>query len=349
MILRCCIVNNMNAGKNKKQAHDKGRFLPYVHRDTVILDTYSIGDLTTVVDVIKKEGINLLILNGGDGTLQMGITVLIKHLPREKIPILLPLRGGTMNMAANNLGIRKSPIDTVRIIMNHIDAFHNGVEQLSTIPLKILKIKDAEHGVRYGFTFSNGIVYKIQKAYYATGNPTFQTAANMTTTIIGNFILGTQKGKSFFEKIRSHITIDGKVYPYNKTLLSVASVLQKLVLWFKPFYQPEKKGIDNFYFLSVSMDSFTIIANIRALSSGRLLHEKSFNGIAGKVTIQSDGGYGIDGELTDDGYTDVTIEEGPEINFLVAPESVRTNMIGFTSRHWLNGNFIVNHKNSQPH
>ena len=348
MILRCCIVNNMNSGKNKKQGYNKSRFLPYVLPDTVVLDTYSTGDLKTVVDVIKQEGINLLILNGGDGTLQAGITELIRHLPHEKIPILLPLRGGTMNMAANNLGIRKSPIDTVRIIMKHIASYHNGEEQLSTIPLKILKIKDAEHGVRYGFTFSNGIVYKIQKAYYATGNPTFQTAANMTTTIIGNFILGTQKGRTFFEKIRSHITIDGKVYPYNKTLLSVASVLQKLVLWFRPFYRPEKKGPDNFYFLSVSMDSFTIIANIRALSGGRLLHEKAFNGVAGKVTIQSDGGYGIDGELTDDGYSDVTIEEGPAINFLVAPESVRTNMIGLTSRHWLNGNFIVNHTNSKP-
>ncbi len=349
MILRCCIVNNMNAGKNKKQVYNRSRFLPYVQRDTVILDTYSIEDLETVVDVIKKEGINLLILNGGDGTLQMGITELIKHLPQDKIPIMLPLRGGTMNMAANNLGIRKSPIDTVRIIMDHIRDFHKGEERLSTIPLKVLKIKDTEHGTRYGFTFSNGIVYKIQKEYYATGNPSFQTAANLTTTIIGNFILGTQKGKFFFEKIRAHITIDGRVYPYNKTLLSVASVLQKLVLWFKPFYQPEKKGIDNFYFLSVSMNSFSIIANIRALSSGRMLHEKAFNGVAGKVTIQSDSGYGIDGELTNDGYTDVTIEEGPVINFLVAPESVRTNIIGFTSRHWLNGNFIVNHTNSKPH
>ncbi len=79
MILRSCIVNNMNAGKNKKQAYNRSRFLPYVQRDTVILDTYSIEDLETVVDVIKTEGINLLILNGGDGTLQMGITELIKH------------------------------------------------------------------------------------------------------------------------------------------------------------------------------------------------------------------------------------------------------------------------------
>jgi hypothetical protein len=339
----------MNAGKNRKGAYNKDKFAPYAKEGTFIMDTYSVDELATVVDLIKREGVNLLILNGGDGTLQMTITELIRHLPHEKIPVILPLRGGTMNMVANNLGIRKSPLETVRIITNHIRAFNDGEEQLSTIPLKILKIKDAALGVRYGFTFSNGIVYKIQKEYYATGNPSFQTAANLTTTIIGNFILGTQKGRFFFEKIRAHITIDGRVYPHNKTLLSVASVLQKLVLWFRPFYRPEKKGTDNFYFLSVSMDSFSIITNIRALSSGRLLHEKAFNGVAQRVTVQSDSGYGIDGELSDNGYTDVTIEEGPVINFLVVPESVRTNMIGLTFRHWLNVNLIVNHTNSLPH
>ncbi len=346
MILRCCIVNNMNAGKNKARAYNKTKFIPHILDDTFVIDTYSLDDLGVVLDFITKEGINLLIINGGDGTMHMTITELIKHLPPGKVPIILPLRGGTMNMVANNLGIRKSPVDTVRIMMKHIHAFNKGREELSTVPLRILKIKDAERGIRYGFTFSNGIVYKIQKAYYATGSPSFQTAANLTATIIGSFMLGTPAGKKYFEKIKAHIEIDGKLYQYDKVLLSVASVLKKLVLWFRPFYEPEKKGLDDFYFLAVSIESLTIIANIRAFSTGRLLHEKAFNGIAHKIRIQSDSGYGIDGELTDDRPTDVTIEEGPAINFLVVPESVRTNMIGFTFRHWLNNNLIVNHNNN---
>jgi hypothetical protein len=311
----------------------------------MVVDTASIDEFKRVIDTIQREDINLLILNGGDGTLQMGITELIRQLPRERIPVILPLRGGTMNMVANNLGIRKSPPDTVRIIMDHVRAFHRGENDLQTIPLKVLKITDENNGTRYGFTFSNGIVYKVQKAYYATGNPSFQTAANMTTTIIGNYILGTQRGKAFFEKIKTSLTIDGTTYPYHRTLLSVASVLQKLVLWFKPFYHPERKGMDGFYFLSVSMDSLSIIANLRALSGGRLLHERLFNDTAHRVTIQADGGYGIDGELSDRESTAVTIEEGPAINFLVVPESVRTTMMGFTFRHWLNGDLIVNHTN----
>jgi hypothetical protein len=345
MILRAFIVNNMNAAKNKKHGYNKDKFLPYVKKDTLILDTYSLKDVQTVAELIKKEGINLLLLNGGDGTLQMTLTELLNHLPQERIPIILPLRGGTMNMVANNLGIRKSPVESARIVMEHIIKFNKGEEQLSTIPIKILKIRDAKRGTRYGFTFSNGIVYRVQKEYYATGNPSFQNAVNITTTVIGSFILGTQRGRSFFERIKTRILIDGKPYPYNTALLSVASVLQKLVLWFKPFYQPEKKGLDKFYFLTISMNSLAIIANIRPLSQGKLLHESMFNGTAHKVSIEAEGGYGIDGELTDNSYTDVIIEEGPTINFLVVPESIRTNMFGFKFRHWLNSQLIVNHTN----
>lgn len=346
MTLRTCIVNNMNAAKNKKYRYNKTKFESVVNKGTFIIDSYSLKDINSIVDLIKNEGINLLLLNGGDGTLQITLTELLKHLPHDKIPILLPLRGGTMNMVANNLGIRRTPIETVRIMMKHIQAFNNGEEQLSTVPLRIIKINDTKNGIRYGFTFSNGIVYKIQKEYYATGNPSFQTAVNLTTTIIGNFIIGTRRGKSFFEKIKADIRIDGKQYPYNTVLLSVASILQKLVLWFKPFYQPENKGIDNFYFFAVSMNSVSIIANIRALSTGKLLHERMFNGIAHRVYIQAEGGYGIDGELTHDANTEVTIEEGPIINFIVAPESIRTNMLGLKFRHWINSNHIVNHTNA---
>ncbi len=347
MILHCCIINNMNAGKNKAHAYNKSNFIPHIVNDTFAMDTYSMDDLGVALDFVKKEGINLLMINGGDGTMQMTMTELIKHLPEDRIPIILPLRGGTMNMVANNLGVRKSPIDTVRIIMRHVAAFNRGEEDLSTIPLKVLKIKDARYGVRYGFTFSNGVVYRIQKAYYATGNPSFQTAANLTTALIGSFVLGTPTGRKYFERMKVCIEIDGRTYPYDKVMLSVASVLKKLVLWFKPFYESEKKGLDKFYFLAVSMDSFTIIANIRALSTGKLRSEKSFNNVAHEIRIQAEGGYGVDGELTEDVPSDVTITEGPPINFLVVPESIRTTTMGFTFKHWLNSDLIINHNNAK--
>lgn len=348
VIIHCCIINNMNASKNKTYSYDKSKFIPHIINDTLVIDTYSLDDLNVAIDIVKRQGINLLLISGGDGTVQSAITELIRQLPAGKLPVILPLRGGTMNMVANNLGIRKSPVDTVKLLMKHFDAYNRGQEQLSTFPLKVLKITDADRGVRYGFTFSNGIVYKVQKAYYATGKPSFQTAANMVTTIIGGYIIGLPSARKYFEKIKARIEIDGSPYPHDRTLLSVASVLKKLVLWFKPFYEPDKKGMDQFYFLAISTDSFTLITNVRAFSTGRLRHKNAFNGITGRVTISSDSGYGIDGELTDDGPTNITIEEGPVVNFLVVPEYIRTNMLGITPRHWLNNELIVNHNNEHP-
>ncbi len=344
MEIRSCIINNMNARKNRINGYNRDKFIPYILDNTFTFDTYSTDDIETALDFIKREGINLVMINGGDGTLQVTLTQMIKSLPSNKLPIILPLRGGTMNMVANNLGIRKNPVENVKLIMQHIRRYRNGDEKLSTVPMMLLKITDKKHGERYGFTFSNGIAFKLQKLYYATGQPSFQTATTVVTTAIGGYIIGNKKSKSYFEKVKVHIIIDNKPYADGKILIAVASVLKKLILWFKPFYKPERKAIYDFYFLAVSMDPFEIIANVRTLSTGKLLHPKSFNDLAHRVTIQSESGYGIDGELTDDNETDVIIENGPALNFFIVPESIRTNIMGLKFKHWINNDHIINHE-----
>ncbi len=332
----------MNASKNKAHAYNKTKFIPHIIDDTFVFDTYSVDDLHIALDFIKKEGINLLMISGGDGTLQVTITELLKQMDSAELPIILPLRGGAMNMVVNNFGMRKNPVEAVRILMKHFQAYNRGEEKLATIPMRILKVTDAG-GVKYGFTFSNGIAYKVLKLYYASGQPGFQTAVNAVTNVIGGFVIGSPKYKKYFEKIKVHIEIDGKLYPHDKILISVASVLKKLVLWFKPFYEPEKKGIDDFYFLAAAIKPIESITKIRTLSSGKLQHDKVFNNIVHKVRIKAAGGYNIDGELTDGAETDVTIEPSPVLNFYVVPETIRTNMMGVKFRHYLNGEYIVNH------
>ncbi len=97
MELRCCVFNNMNSGKNKRYKYNKDKFRTFVPDNYTVIDAYSLSDLPAAVHIIKEQGINLLMINGGDGTLQRLVTAMINSIPEDKLQIILPLRGGTSN------------------------------------------------------------------------------------------------------------------------------------------------------------------------------------------------------------------------------------------------------------
>ena len=67
-----------------------------------------------VVETLRAfhaEGVELIAVAGGDGTLQAALTGLLRDLalPAETLPKLLVIGGGTTNMSAADLGTRCQP------------------------------------------------------------------------------------------------------------------------------------------------------------------------------------------------------------------------------------------------
>ncbi len=335
MELRCCIFNNMNSGKNRKYRYNKDKFLQFVPDDFRIIDAYSLNDLNEAVHVIKDEGINMLMVNGGDGTLQQLLTALINAMPADSLPIILPLRGGTSNTVQGAIGVRKNPIDTVKILLKHLELYDKGEDSISSLSVKPLKLTDSKYGIKYGFTFTNGLVYRVQKLYTEQENPTFTTVINLITSTIGGYAIGHTGTKKYYSKINAELYIDGNRYPEQRYLLMFAAVFQRLLLWFKPFYQPEKKGINNFYFIASAVDPWIAIKNLRAFTTGKEIPPHTFNGVPSNVRINAECGYALDGELVNDEYTDIILEEGPLLKFFVVPETIRTSY-GITYKAYIN-------------
>ncbi len=339
MELKCCIFNNMNSGQNKRYKYNKDKFVSFVPGNYTLIDVYSLSDLPGAVHMIKEEGINLIMVNGGDGTLQSLITMLINEIPEERLPIILPLRGGTTNVVASNMGVRKNPLDTVRIIVDYLQAYNRGEADISTLPLRPLKLTDKERGVKYGFVFTNGLIYKVQQLFYKQSNPTFSTVVNLVTTTIGGYTIGSQSVKKRYSKISADIIIDGKRYPEEKYLLTIASVFQKLLLWFTPFYKAEAKGIDKFYFVATSANPWLLIRNLHIFSTGKEIPPKTFNDAVSEVIIRADSGYAFDGEMAEDKHTELKIEQGPLLKFFVVPEEIRTSY-GITYKAYFNESHV---------
>ena len=60
--------------------------------------------------LVKFAGqeVDLVTINGGDGTIQAALTTLLHQRPFEKLPLLAVLRAGTTSMTARDVGLQGS-------------------------------------------------------------------------------------------------------------------------------------------------------------------------------------------------------------------------------------------------
>lgn len=72
-------------------------------------ETRGIAEIEPALADIAGAGTELLVLNGGDGTVQKVVTALIGRADREPVPALALLPGGTTNMTARSINGRALP------------------------------------------------------------------------------------------------------------------------------------------------------------------------------------------------------------------------------------------------
>ncbi len=319
-MLKCAIIINKNARKNKSGGLNKDKVYKILKNSAEIFETWTIEEARSAITYIKELNFDIVVGSGGDGTHHSLLTEICKVYGEDgDFPIYLPLRGGTMNFAAPNIPVKGSQIETIQ----RLKSFLEKVEHRLDIPKdmlkrnRILKLVEKERKIlRYGFAVIMGLPYKITKLYYASGTPSPSTAFNITTSIIGGYVLGSKSSIEAFQPIDVDIEIDGEKYPYKKCLLLVASVFPKMVLWFEPFYK-EDKWKDGYYLLVFSEPGLEAIKRIRALSKGRLRMEKSYNDLAENTVVRADSGYAMDGEVFErNSPFEIKILKGPAIKFL---------------------------------
>ena len=114
--------------------------------------TRSLDDLYRVAEEFMKAEIDILGINGGDGTIHHTLTAFIKTYGGRPMPMVAILRGGTMNTIANSYGIKGEPS---RLLFELVDKYHND-EPFEVFEKEIIRVGDA-----YGFLFGTGVVHNF--------------------------------------------------------------------------------------------------------------------------------------------------------------------------------------------
>jgi len=115
--------------------------------------------------LVVERGVNVLAINGGDGTIHGAINALVKLLGpdvdagRARLPRLALLNGGTYNMASRAMGTKASPVTTVRrFLARWSDAAPSA---LSTRPMGLLQVDRPGRDPMLGMVFGSQVIMNV--------------------------------------------------------------------------------------------------------------------------------------------------------------------------------------------
>lgn len=306
------IITNPNSKLNKKMPA-RGRLLGYIVGQFGNLEiTNSVDDIGRVATLFKEKAIETLAINGGDGTISRTLTAFVRAYGNEPLPQVLILRGGTINMLADNLGIRGSPEE---ILVRMLES-QSGLRTRRVKPLATLSV-----GGQYGFLFGNGLVARFLAEFYKKKTGPIGSLL-LVLKIYLNWLISYRNYSKMVFSEPYRVAFDGQASPViHNSLAMMASTVERMPLGVRLF--PEvAKGLSRFQFFSLEMSArslpwrlpLAVMSNRPGRWFGKVTKMGSQLVISAESGKQS---YTIDGELFEAPNGRLAVDIGPVVQFVV--------------------------------
>ncbi len=305
------IITNPHAKSNKRNP-ERSKLLSYIAGSRGTLEvTNNLEDLRKVAKQFAEKEIDTLAINGGDGTISRTLTAFIHEYKGKKLPDIAILRGGTMNVLADNLNVRGTPEQILyRLVEGHSMRKYMGTVELNTLEV-------ANH---FGFIFANSSSRRFLEAFYKNKSGYLGSILFFLKVVASYFFSGNLFNSVVKEDIYT-FEADKKNLLSLSTPLVFCSTVELLPLKIKAF-PLALKNPDQFQFLSVLCSPkkipwilpyflFNLSRNrtykIEFLCKDLLLTAETPEANA----------YTIDGELFYPTNTHLKLNLGPKIRFII--------------------------------
>jgi hypothetical protein len=314
------LINNLRAGQNYKEvSRILGLLRSYPHVWHV--ETDRAGALPDAIADLARRRIDLLVVNGGDGTLQHTLTELLVDRPFGKVPMIAPLAGGSANMTALDLGSSRNPVTGLKSVL---DAAAAGTLHERIVDRPVIRI-DFEGGrrVAYGMFFGAGMIRRavsLVHDVFPTGRGQGSFGAGiMTLALVAKTALKPKDGILTPDKIQ--IALDDRLVGQGEFYLTISTTLRRLFWGIEPFWGNEKGDL-RFTSIASSAARFGIAAPgvLRGKPPGFATPENGYRSHnAGHAALRMGCGFTVDGETFDQQSEGVVkLSAGRPVSFIRA-------------------------------
>ena len=296
--MRIGVLSNLRAGKKDSRVERVLRFLA-AHPEILHAETPDDAAVPAALSDFARAGVETLVLNGGDGTVQLALTHLFGPRASGWQPWIAPIRGGRTNMTALDLGAHR---DAVRGLAGLLAAVRTGRLAERVRVRSVLRIELAE-GMHLGMFLGAGALHRavaLTHRAFPDGRAQGVFGAGIVTgVLLARAAAGAMRGVLAPDKMR--VSFDGVSQGPGEILLALATTLDRLFLRLRPFWGQEPAPVH----------VTTIAARARGLSRAApgILRGRPparacpANGYVSRnvheLVLQLDAGLVLDGELFD--------------------------------------------------
>src|SRR5690625_31383 len=139
--LRPALLHNPHSGANRKSRKAIRRALTGYPQ----LPQYEVHQPESVAAALRgcaAQDANLIIINGGDGTVQAALTALFHNSPFERPPLLALLHAGSTSMTASDAGLKGKPHRALKRLMSNLESGGEG----EIIRRQVLRVRTRPEG-----------------------------------------------------------------------------------------------------------------------------------------------------------------------------------------------------------
>jgi diacylglycerol kinase family enzyme len=229
------VVVNPHARANRNGGMDRAqRLAALVGDDGAVRVTKSLAAIEEVAHEFRERGAEVLAICGGDGSYHCTLTGFRRVYGDEPLPLLLPLRAGTINYVADSIGGRRGGPE--QVLARVVRDYRKG-RLYETTERDLLRVNGGEHG----FVLSFGTAVNYLRLYYAMEKQGALRAAGLLARLIFSALAGTHISRAVFQAIQADVECDGEPVPFRQFTFFFAATVDRIALGFRPTYLGTRK------------------------------------------------------------------------------------------------------------
>lgn len=227
------IVNNPRSRRNRRWPGTARRLAALLGDDGEIVDASTPAELSRAVERLRAARIDLLAVNGGDGTGHQVLTAWCRASPGAPLPSLLLLRGGSTNAVATGNGVRGRP---ERILREALARLRRG-EPIPAAERDLLRVRADGGEPLHGFLFGTGAMVAFLEAHGSARLHSAAGAAWLLARAAASALAGGRLAASLVRRDRLQVSTDGDEWPDASYLALAAGSTPHVGFGFPAFHR----------------------------------------------------------------------------------------------------------------
>lgn len=312
------LISNPLSGGNRKGMHIIREVMAR-HPQIYHREASTPLEIGLVLAEFIRMGVDVVAVNGGDGTAHAVLTKLFHRPPGRLVPLLAILRSGTASMIARDVGLRGSR----RLSLKRLLAWAGGgCGNAAIIQRPVIKVERApDQEPLYGMFFGaagicQGIQFCLTRLH--TKGLGGEFAAGVT---LARFLISAARRKSgLLFPVPTIIGLDNEPQEKQDVFLILISTLKRLFLGFHPYWGTETAPL---YYTAINAHPRHLLRTLPFLLRGRRSRfctpeHGYFSRNVREARLTFTGNFTLDGQLytPDTGVGRVIVSEGGTASFL---------------------------------